>query len=223
MTAMSRSTVPSRERRSFLTRLNASAAAAAALAFGGRAMAQTKASAPAKFEPSRHDQDDWMDRIPGKHRMVLDTTTNDALGEALLFGNNFLMANRNSYGLQNSDMAVIIVVRHLSTGFGFNDAMWSKYGAPLASGSGLKDPAKANPRIAGAIGIEALAKQGVQFAVCEMATGRLANSIAQATGTAAADITAELKANLIPNARMVPAGIVAINRAQERGYTLVTA
>ena len=32
----------------------------------------------------------------------------------------------------------------------------------------------------------------------------------------------ELTANLVANARMVPAGIVAVNRAQERGYTLVT-
>ena len=30
----------------------------------------------------------------------------------------------------------------------------------------------------------------------------------------------ELKANLLPNARLVPVGILAVNRAQERGYTL---
>ena len=29
-------------------------------------------------------------------------------------------------------------------------------------------------------------------------------------------------ANLVPNARLVPAGIVAVNRAQERGYALVS-
>ena len=29
----------------------------------------------------------------------------------------------------------------------------------------------------------------------------------------------ELKANMIPNAVMVPAGIVTLNRAQERGYS----
>jgi intracellular sulfur oxidation DsrE/DsrF family protein len=28
-----------------------------------------------------------------------------------------------------------------------------------------------------------------------------------------------VKANLIPGARIVPAGIIAVNRAQERGYT----
>jgi intracellular sulfur oxidation DsrE/DsrF family protein len=53
-----------------------------------------------------------------------------------------------------------------------------------------------------------------------MATGRLAGTIAQATGSTAEAITAELTANLVPNAHMVPAGIVTVNRAQERGYTL---
>ncbi len=33
----------------------------------------------------------------------------------------------------------------------------------------------------------------------------------------------ELVVNIVGNARMVPAGIVAVNRAQERGYTLVSA
>ena len=33
----------------------------------------------------------------------------------------------------------------------------------------------------------------------------------------------ELAANLVPNSHMVAAGIVAVNRAQERGFTLVTA
>lgn len=211
------------ERRSFLTRFNLGATAIAAMVLGGRAAAQTKAASPTRWEPTRHEQDNWMDELPGKHRIVFDTVTNDAMGEALLFANNFLLANRNTYGLQNSDMAVIIVARHLSTSFGFNDAMWAKYGAQLASGAGINTPSKTNPRLAGGFGIDALARQGAQFAVCTMATTRLANSIAQATGTGVEAITSELNANTIPNARMVSAGIVAINRAQERGYTLVTA
>jgi intracellular sulfur oxidation DsrE/DsrF family protein len=193
------------------------------MTFGGRAIAQTKAAAIARWEPTRHEQDNWMDELRGKHRLVIDTTTNDSLSDALLFANNFLMANRNSYGLQNSDLAVIVVARHLSTSFGFNNAMWDKYGAQLASGASVSTPSNTNPRIAGGFGIDALAGQGVQFAVCAMATARLANSIVQATGSSAEAITKELNANLIPNARSVPAGIVAINRAQERGYTLVTA
>ena len=40
------------------------------------------------------------------------------------------------------------------------------------------------------------------------------------SGGSADEIYKELTSNLIPNAHMVPAGVVAINRSQERGYSL---
>jgi intracellular sulfur oxidation DsrE/DsrF family protein len=213
---------PSSERRSFLTRLNVGAASIAALAIGGRALAQTKAAAPARFEPARHEKDDWMDQVPGKHRMVFDTVSATGFGDALLFANNFMTANRNDYGLQNSDLAIIVIARHISTAFGYNDAMWAKYGAQMAPMSQLDNVPKTNPRSAGGFGVDTLAKAGVQFAICAMATRRIAGSIAQATGGNTDTINAELAANLVPNGRLVSAGILAVNRAQERGYTLVT-
>ena len=213
---------PSTERRSFLTRVNLGAASLAVL-FGRSASAQVK-SAPARFEPLRHDKDDWMDELPGKHRLVFDTVSPAGLSDALLFANNYMLANRNDYGLRNSDLAVIIVVRHLSTTFGFSDAMWKKYGEPMAKGSGdFVDPkTKAAPTAnvyTNGMGGQFI-EQGGQFAVCSMATRRVAGAIAQAVSGKADDINAELIANLAPNARMVPAGIVALSRAQERGYTL---
>lgn len=210
------------ERRSFLSRFHLGAATIAALALRGRAGAQT-ATPPGRFEPARHDKDDWMDQIPGKHRLVFDTVSNEAMGEALLFASNFFTANRTDYGLKDSDLAVIILARHRSTALGFNDAMWEKYGVHMAPMTGLTSPPKTNPHLGGGLGIIALAGQGVHFAVCSMATGRVAGAIAKATGAASEAITAELVANLVPGARMVPAGIVAVSRAQERGYTLVTA
>jgi intracellular sulfur oxidation DsrE/DsrF family protein len=212
----------SSERRSFLTRFNAGAASIAALAIGGMARAQTRAATLIRFEPARHDQDDWMDQVPGKHRMVFDTISAAGFGDALLFANNFMVANRNDYGLQNSDLAIIVIARHISTGLGYNDAMWSKYGAQIGPMSGLDTVPKTNPRNAGGGGVEGLAKLGVQFAVCGMATRRIADSIARATGGNADMINSELIANLVTNGRIVPAGIVAVNRAQERGYSLVT-
>ena len=215
----------SEERRSFLTRFQAGAAAAAALLVGGAAKAQEKGVSAPRFEPERHAQDDWMDQIPGKHRVVFDTFTVDGFGEAALWAGNFLLANRNEYGLKNEDLALIIVARHFSTGYGYNNEMWAKYGATLASrGSSAeaaaKEPPKTNPS---AEAVASLAKQGVRFAVCSMATRRLSGMIARASGGTADAIFTELGANLVSNARLVPAGIVAVNRAQERGYTLVTA
>src|SRR4051812_849191 len=185
-------------RRSFLTRLKVGAAAAVAL--GGVARAQTRPAA--RFEATRHDKDDWLDAVPGKHRLVFDTTTSSGFSEALLFANSFLIANRNDYGLQNSDLALVIVVRHIATSFGFNDAMWDKYGVPMADG--FVDPkTKQTPKTniykggAGAATIDGLVKQGVQFAVCTMASRRIAGMIATTTGGNTNTIFDELSANLI--------------------------
>lgn len=222
---MTQQSPSSAERRSFLTRFHAGAAALAALAAGGLARAQEKPARAPRFEPERHAQDDWMDQIPGQHRMVIDTTTVDGFRDATLWAGNFLLANRNDYGLRNQDLAVIIVARHFSTPYGYNDGIWAKYGASLAgrapgADGPAKEPPKANPSAAS---VASLADQGVHFAVCSMASHRFAGMIARASGGTADAIFAELSANLVSNGRLVPAGIVAVNRAQERGYTLVTA
>src|SRR5437868_2699038 len=108
-------------RRSFLTSLGA------AIAVKPPAVPM-QSGAARTWEPARHSEDDWLDQIPGKHRMVFDTTSVEGFGSALRFGNNFLDTNKDAYGLTYSDVALVIVVRHDSTSFGFNDAMWSKYG-----------------------------------------------------------------------------------------------
>jgi len=220
---MDKQTTPASERRSFLTRLHAGAASVAALAMGGIAAAQVKSSSTVRWEPTRHDKDDWMDQIPGKHRMVFDTPTLNGFRDALLWVGNFMLANHD-YGLEDKELALIVVARHLSTPYGFNNDMWAKYGAsltgqPSADAKATESP-KANPTSATLV---SLSNQGVQFAVCSMATRRLAGVIARSTGGNTDAIFAELGGNLISNARLVPAGIVAVNRAQERGYSLATA
>jgi intracellular sulfur oxidation DsrE/DsrF family protein len=95
--------------------------------------------------------------------------------------------------------------------------MWAKYGATLADAQAKETP-KANPSAAS---LAALSNQGVQFAVCAMATSRIAGMIARAAGSNAEAVNKELMANLVSNGRMVPAGIIAVNRAQERGYSFV--
>ena len=113
----------------------------------------------------------------------------------------------------------------MSTAFGYSDAMWAKYGGPISTRSNFVDPktkeaATANVHTAT---LDSLSKQGVQFAVCSMATRALAGLIAKATDGNTDAIFTDLTSNLVSNARMVPAGIVAVNRAQERGYSLVRA
>jgi intracellular sulfur oxidation DsrE/DsrF family protein len=216
-------------RRSFLARLGAGAGVLGATGISAP-LAAAQAASDAPWRPARHAQDDWYDKIPGQHRLVFDTTTPDGVALALRFANNYFTVNQSAYGLKDSDLAVLIVVRHKSTAFGYTDAMWAKYGKQISEQAEFtdpktKEPPKINVYAAPADGsdqsgtMNALIKKGLQFAVCQTASRGIAGRIAKATGGDADAILKEIGANLIPNARFVPAGIVAVNRAQERGYS----
>lgn len=221
-------------RRLFLARLGIGAGVVGATFTGSTAaMAQVGTDAP--WRPVRHTQDDWLETIPGKHRFLFDTNTADGMALALQFAQNYLFASRTSYGLQNSDSAIVVVARHKSTTFGYNDAMWAKYGKQLSeystfTDSTTKQPPKVNVYATAGNGTEqpagrmnALIKAGAHIAVCQVSTQTIAFNIARATGSDANKIVEEINANLVGNAHAVPAGIVTVNRAQERGYSFVYA
>src|SRR5688572_4585199 len=148
-------------RRRFL----AGAGAAAIVVTPSTSAAGPVQSTTAKWEPVRHTQDDWLDRIPGKHRIVFDTTTPEGMNSALVFANNYYLANASGYGLQDADLAVVIVARHLSTPFAFSESIWSKYGVPISNHlDRTKEPAKTN---AYAKQVEGLIRRGAHFAVCQ--------------------------------------------------------
>jgi intracellular sulfur oxidation DsrE/DsrF family protein len=215
-------------RRSFLTGLKVGAAALAA-GVGSTA----KAQAPGAWRPARHDKDDWLEQNSAKHRLVFDTTTPAGLSEALFFSQNYLAINNSDYGVPNSELAVVVIVRYQSVAFGYNDNIWAKYAKPIAARTRYEDPKTKAPATlnvynseayAGVVmnpPIDSLTKLGVQLAVCNLATRNMSIAIAKAVDGSADAIYKELASNLVHGARLVPAGIVAVNRAQERGYTLV--
>ena len=224
------------ERRSFLTRLSAGVTAFAVTFAAGSAEARAQSRPIARWQPERHEKDDWLDQLPGKHRMVFDTTKPDGFGEAIAFASNFIRVNQTDYAVPSNELAIIIVARSRSTPFAYNDAMWEKYGVPLAARANFTDPnTKQAPKLnvyksaeygdqlpTRGTTLDSLLKQGAQLAVCQVATRGFAGAIADAVGGKTDTIYEELIANIVSNARMVPAGIVAVNRAQERGYSLVT-
>jgi intracellular sulfur oxidation DsrE/DsrF family protein len=85
-----------------------------------------------------------------------------------------------------------------------------------------KQPPTSNLHLAADGGaLNALTKRGLQLAVCQMATRLYATRIAGSGGNVDA-VFNELAANLSPNARLVPAGVVTLGRSQERGYALMS-
>ena len=71
--------------------------------------------------------------------------------------------------------------------------------------------------------IPSLVQKNVQFAICNMATRFVAGAIAGNIKGNADTIYQELSTSLIPNSHLVAAGVVAVNRAQEHGYSLLSA
>jgi intracellular sulfur oxidation DsrE/DsrF family protein len=204
-------------RRSFLARL---AAVGSALA-GVAALPSTSAGQPAtpRGKGPTHPADAWLDDFTGQHKNIYDCTTVENGPTGWTFARNFLTANTGSiYQLKDADINVIVSVRHLATAFGFNDAMCAKY--KLGESQKVNEggvPAVRNPHANTAVD---LAKRGVIVTVCGLATGRIARTVAGEAGLNAADVEADLRANLVtPTARVVAAGVIVTNRAQEKGFT----
>lgn len=205
-------------RRTLLSGMGVVALAGATLA-SAPARAQQK---PGGFEPRRHELDAWMDALPGSHRIFIDTDSNSGATNALRYATNILNAQVNAYQGKDQDMAMIICLRHASTGLGFNDAMWAKYGSTFgAMGRPPGGQEQAPTSNAQTAAIAAAAARGIQFAICDAATTLMSGMIARRASLKAEDVHAELIANLVPNGHMVPAGVMALTRAQEYGYSFL--
>ena len=120
-------------RRSVLTGIGVAAAGVAAGA--GTANAQGNG-----FQPARHDSDEWMDELPGKHRVWIDTSYGLGGMEALHYANNILNANASVDEGDDADYALVVCLRHYATALGYEDRVWKKYGEVFSSAMGLKDP-----------------------------------------------------------------------------------
>ena len=206
------------DRRSVMSGLGVAALAGAALG-STSASAQTSSN---KFEPKRHTLDDWMTEIPGVHRVFIDTSDAAGGANAPRYCSNILNAHINEYEGSLDEMAMIICYRHASTPFGFNDAMWEKYGDSFANFTQQRGPDGEAPKTNTLLSsINELAEKGVHFAICNTATKLTSRMLAGPAGLDADEVYAELIANAIPNAHFVPAGVMAVTRAQEHGYSLL--
>jgi intracellular sulfur oxidation DsrE/DsrF family protein len=200
-------------RRSFLARLAAVGAAitgVAALPSGSGA------------QPSRgptHPADAWLDDLKGQHKMIFDCVSLENAATGFAFARNFFTANTGPiYQLKDEDINTIVCVRHTASVFGFNDAVWAKY--KLGESQKVTEGGATAARNTHASTANDLAKRGMIVAVCGMATTRIARTVAAESGLNAGDVEADLKANLVtPTARVVAAGVIVTNRAQERGFS----
>jgi intracellular sulfur oxidation DsrE/DsrF family protein len=208
-------------RRSFLARLSAGIAAL------GVTSAAPAAAFAANAGSASNELDDWMTSFKGSERVFYDSVSTAGGMEAILFARNFLKFSAEKLATKDSDMSVIVSFRHMATPLGFNDAMWAKY--PLLAEATKTDDPKTKKRSTRNVPLHdemdgfpgtsmpALRSHGVQFSVCGAATAYIAGLIAGAKGNAKT-VEADLAANLVPGAKIVPAGVVAVQRAQKAHF-----
>jgi intracellular sulfur oxidation DsrE/DsrF family protein len=211
--------MPSSPRRSFLARL-----AAGASAFAAGVAVPRSIGAQSQSRES-HDLDKWLDELRGRHKQIFDLVSKAHISE-IAYARNFLMANNSDYAINDGDLSVIVSFRHEATPWGYNDTIWEKYKVGESLDVWIGDAkATRNTMLRSQNGgdgmIATLAARGVRFTCCSLSTGRYAQEWARKVGSTAAEVRADITANLVPNCRLVPAGVVVLNRAQERGFSYI--
>jgi intracellular sulfur oxidation DsrE/DsrF family protein len=228
-------------RRGFIGRIFGAVAAAG---FMGTATAEAQnktAAAPAA------GPDAWIGEVKGTHRCLFDFPQHKngvPLLHILNYLNTYKEAYKSAPGSAGAVGTFYSIGSQSSIGLGFNDAMWAKYalgdylGMKDASGKGytrnvMYRPTKNDAHlliqafqtpnipevldVVPAMGIESLQKMGTKFLVCGNALGVWCLEL-QARGKGKADaIQKELTENLLPGVTIVPAMVIAIEKAQAAG------
>lgn len=207
-------------RRSFL-------GGAAAAALGAAALPVLGAVTPRAAMAQPGNPDAWIDRLTGRNRVIVDMPDfHDGLPPVHML--NFLNTYNTAYNVPDSDINQVGTFYGSTTLLAANDAMWAKYRiGELLDQRGpdeahwTRNPWRTEVHALGMAiapaGIEALQRRGTLFIVCNNALGFFFGNIAQARGVDRAAVEADIRANLLPGVVVVPAMVIAIERAQARG------
>ena len=175
--------------------------------------------------------DEWFNKVKGKHKMVFDATRPNGMFP-FAWPKVFLMTNAAT-GTPEKECGVVVILRHEAIPYAMEDSLWAKYnfGEVFKADDPLtKKPATRNPfwrpkpgdfKVPGIgnvqIGINELQDSGVMFCVCNMALTVYSSVIADGMKMAAADVKAEWMKGLLPGVEVMPSGVWAVGRAQEKG------
>jgi intracellular sulfur oxidation DsrE/DsrF family protein len=223
------------DRRGFLGHVLGAAAVAGLSVSGSRA------------EASGGGPDDWIQDVKGTHRCLFDFPQHKngmPLLHILNYLNTYSAAYKTGAGQVGAVGTFYSAGAQASISLAFNDTIWEKYN--LGGYTGLKDAsgqpytrnvfnrptgndlhllmqAIDSPMIPAltdampAIGIESLQKMGAKFLLCANALGIWCLELEARGKGKAADLDKDLRANLLPGVTVVPAMVIAIEKAQDAG------
>jgi len=186
--------------------------------------------------------DAWLAGITGKHKCLFDFPQHKK-GAGLVHMLNYTATYQAAYGASVSDVSMIgtfyAIGPDSSIPMGFTDAMWTKY--RLGEYLNLSDPKTGKPATrnlfyrtmdgdeiprVGPLGpfpdasVSVMQeKWGATFLMCNNAAIALGMDLARLGHGVAEEITAELLANVQPGVHVVPAMVIAIEKAQAAGIS----
>lgn len=216
-------------RRNFLGALAAGTATFSISTLASPLTASAK-SMEEKFRPA-NDPEAWLQKLNGKHKMVFDVTQPHGIFP-FAWPRVFLMTNTMT-GTPEKESNVVVVLRHDAIPYAMENRLWEAYN--FGEVFKVTDPAtnttsKRNPfwqpksgdfKVPGigevAIGINELQQSGVIFVVCDAAMTVYSAAVAQKTGKEAAAVKRDWVSGLLPGITVVPSGVWALGRAQEKG------
>ena len=186
--------------------------------------------------------DQWLNGVTGSHKCLFDFPQHKG-GAGLVHIYNYVTTYQAAYGVDVSDVSTIGTLYSVggasSIPMAFTDDMWGKYrfGEYLS----LNDPKTGEPSVRnlfynhmegdelpriGTIGpfpdasISALQENmGTTFLLCNNAAIAVGMDLARLGFGDAGEITAELKENIMPGIHLVPAMVIAIEKAQAAGIS----
>jgi len=174
----------------------------------------------------------WLDSITGTHKQLYDMPEpNEGFG--LVWSWAFFTTGAPAYGLTESDLGVVIVLRHNALPLAFNDSVWAKY--KLGEVFKIDDPETKAPAVRnpyylkpGAIPIadaslQKLIARGVKVGACNLAIAFYSGMVAQTMGLKHDDVKKDWTEAVLPGIHIVPSGVVACNGAVSRGCAYVFA
>lgn len=216
-------------RREFIERFTAGALAIGA----GSASLPLEASAS---ESLSSPDESWLQGVAGNHSQIFDMSTPQG-GFALVKVANYLDTYKSAYNLAPPKVVAIVSLWGGTTPVAFNDAMWAKHNFSAMTNTvarGTKERVTRNAIAAVApgaatMGLEAtidvpasatiaeLQKRGARFILCNNAFNFWVRRLSEGGAGETAAVRAELEKNMIPGVIIVPAMVVAFNRAQQAG------
>lgn len=211
--------LPAPRRRGFLGAL---AAGAAALGLGNQA-----GNAVAAEAGRGTDFQKWLDTIPGRYKQVYDMPSANN-GYGLVWSYVFLLTGAQGYDVPESDLGVVVVLRHAAIPIAMKDDVWAKYklgeffkiNDPLTKAPAERNPfafVKPGDLPAADAALEKLIARNVRVAVCGAAIQNQSARLAKAAGLEPEAVKKDWLGALIPGVTVVPSGVLAVNGAQSKG------